>query len=83
MAWATHFGFSSTVGRWRSCGRCLASTIAAQVLLCNSVARWRFSLPDFKILADLKVVWRAKNISGRLPISGGFEQYLMDLFLSG
>jgi hypothetical protein len=24
------------------------------------------------ILADLKVVWRAKNISGRLPISGGF-----------
>jgi hypothetical protein len=25
-----------------------------------------------KILADLKVVWRAKNISGGLPISGGF-----------
>jgi cystathionine beta-lyase family protein involved in aluminum resistance len=24
------------------------------------------------ILADLKVVWRAKNISGGLPISGGF-----------
>jgi hypothetical protein len=28
----------------------------------NSVARWRF----------LKVIWRTKNISGRLPISGGF-----------
>jgi hypothetical protein len=26
----------------------------------------------WKILADLKVVWRAINISGRLPISGGF-----------
>jgi hypothetical protein len=26
----------------------------------------------WKILADLKVVWRGKNISGRLPISGGF-----------
>jgi hypothetical protein len=25
-----------------------------------------------KILADLKVIWRAKNISGGLPISGGF-----------
>jgi hypothetical protein len=25
-----------------------------------------------KILADLKVVWRVKNISGGLPISGGF-----------
>jgi hypothetical protein len=25
-----------------------------------------------KILADLKVVWQAKNISGRLPISSGF-----------
>jgi hypothetical protein len=25
-----------------------------------------------KILADLKVVWRAKNISGGLLISGGF-----------
>jgi hypothetical protein len=25
-----------------------------------------------KILVDLKVVWRAKHISGRLPISGGF-----------
>jgi hypothetical protein len=25
-----------------------------------------------KILADLKVVWRAKNISSGLPISGGF-----------
>jgi hypothetical protein len=24
------------------------------------------------ILADLKVVWRAKNISGGFPISGGF-----------
>jgi hypothetical protein len=24
------------------------------------------------ILADLKVVWRAKNILGGLPISGGF-----------
>jgi hypothetical protein len=29
-----------------------------------------------EILADLKVVWRAKNISCRLPISGGF---LVDL----
>jgi hypothetical protein len=29
-----------------------------------------------KILVDLKVVWRAKNISGGLPISGGF---LVDL----
>jgi hypothetical protein len=26
----------------------------------------------WKILADWKVVWRAKNISGGLPISGGF-----------
>jgi hypothetical protein len=25
-----------------------------------------------KILADLKVVWLVKNISGRLPISGKF-----------
>jgi hypothetical protein len=25
-----------------------------------------------RILANLKVVWRAKNIYGRLPISGGF-----------
>jgi hypothetical protein len=25
-----------------------------------------------KIMADLKVIWRAKNISGGLPISGGF-----------
>jgi hypothetical protein len=25
-----------------------------------------------KILADLKVIWQAKNISGGLPISGGF-----------
>jgi hypothetical protein len=25
-----------------------------------------------KILADLKVVWQAKNISGGLSISGGF-----------
>jgi hypothetical protein len=25
-----------------------------------------------KILADLKVIWREKNISGGLPISGGF-----------
>jgi hypothetical protein len=25
-----------------------------------------------KILADLKVIWWAKNISGGLPISGGF-----------
>jgi hypothetical protein len=37
-----------------------------------SVARWRFSPPDLEILADLKVVWWAKNISSRLPISGGF-----------
>jgi hypothetical protein len=29
------------------------------------------------ILADLKVIWRAKNISGGLPISGGF---LADFF---
>jgi hypothetical protein len=47
--------------------------------LSDSVARWRFSPPDggflrqiCKILADLKVVWRARNISGGLPISGGF-----------
>jgi hypothetical protein len=26
----------------------------------------------WKILADLKVIWQAKNISGGLPISGGF-----------
>jgi hypothetical protein len=26
----------------------------------------------WKILADLKVVWQAKHISGGLPISGGF-----------
>jgi hypothetical protein len=39
----------------------------------------RSALPDggflcqiLKILADLKVVWREKNISGRLSISGGF-----------
>jgi hypothetical protein len=36
-----------------------------------------------KILADLKVVWWAKNISGGLPISGGFDQFCMGLFLSG
>jgi hypothetical protein len=37
------------------------------------------ALPDggflrqiWKILADLKVIWRAKNISGGLLISGGF-----------
>jgi hypothetical protein len=37
------------------------------------------ALPDggflrqiWKILADLKVVWQAKNISRGLPISGGF-----------
>jgi hypothetical protein len=35
------------------------------------------------ILADLKVIWRAKNISGGLPISGGFDQFCMVLFLSG
>jgi hypothetical protein len=38
------------------------------------------------ILADLKVIWRAKNISGGLPISGGFladfDQFCMGLFLS-
>jgi hypothetical protein len=39
----------------------------------------RTALPDggfhrqiCKIMADLKVVWRVKNISGGLPISGGF-----------
>jgi hypothetical protein len=31
-----------------------------------------FSNQTCKILADLKVVWQAKNISGGLPISGGF-----------
>jgi hypothetical protein len=31
------------------------------------------------ILADLKVVWRAKNISGVFPVSGGF---LADLTIS-
>jgi hypothetical protein len=31
-----------------------------------------FSRQIWKILADLKVTWRAKNISGGLPISGRF-----------
>jgi hypothetical protein len=31
------------------------------------------------ILADLKVVWRVKNISGRLSISGGFLTDLTNL----
>jgi hypothetical protein len=31
-----------------------------------------FLLQIWKILSDLKVVWRAKNISGGLPISGRF-----------
>jgi hypothetical protein len=35
-----------------------------------------FLRQSWKILADLKVVWQAKNISGGLPISGGF---LVDL----
>jgi hypothetical protein len=35
----------------------------------------------WKILADLKVVWRAKNISGGLPISGGFLADLTNLAL--
>jgi hypothetical protein len=38
------------------------------------------------ILADLKVIWQAKNISGGLSISGGFladfDQFCMGLFLS-
>jgi hypothetical protein len=44
---------------------------------------YKTALPDsgflrqiWKILEDLKVVWQAKNISGGLPISGGF---LVDL----
>jgi hypothetical protein len=32
-----------------------------------------------KILADLKVIWQAKNISGGLPISGGFLVDLINL----
>jgi hypothetical protein len=38
-----------------------------------------------KILADLKVAWRAKNISGGLPISSGFLADLTNtgLFLYG
>jgi hypothetical protein len=36
-----------------------------------------------KILADLKVVWQAKYISGGLSISGGFDQFCTDSFLSG
>jgi hypothetical protein len=36
-----------------------------------------------KILADLKVVWQVKNISGGLPISGGFDQFCMVLVLFG
>jgi hypothetical protein len=34
--------------------------------------RRQMEILDSKILADLKVVWRAKNISGRLPISSVF-----------
>jgi hypothetical protein len=38
----------------------------------------------WKILADLKVIWRAKNISGGLPISGGLVCFcLVDLADSG
>jgi hypothetical protein len=33
------------------------------------------------ILADWKVVWRAKNISGGLPISGGFLADLTNFVL--
>jgi hypothetical protein len=29
-------------------------------------------------VADIKVVWQAKNISGGLPISGGFLEDLSD-----
>jgi hypothetical protein len=32
-------------------------------------------------MADLKVVWRAKNISGGLPISGGFLADLTNFVL--
>jgi hypothetical protein len=46
------------------------------------------ALPDgdflrqiWKILSDFKVVWRAKNISGGLPISGGFLADLINLAL--
>jgi hypothetical protein len=31
-----------------------------------------------KILADLKVVWRVKNIFGGLPISGGFLAHVIN-----
>jgi hypothetical protein len=31
-----------------------------------------FTVRFAKNVADLKVVWRVKNISGGLPISGGF-----------
>jgi hypothetical protein len=38
-----------------------------------------FSL-SISVAADLKVVWRAKNISGGLPISGGFLADLTHFF---
>jgi hypothetical protein len=41
----------------------------------SSVARWRFSPPD------LKVVWHAKNISGSLPISGGYQADLTNFVM--
>jgi hypothetical protein len=51
---------------------------------------WPTALPDggflrqiCKIRADLKVIWQAKNISGGLPISGGFDQFFLGWFFSG
>jgi hypothetical protein len=51
---------------------------------------WGSALPDggfllqiSKIMADLKVIWREKNISDGLSISGGFDQFCTGSFLSG
>jgi hypothetical protein len=58
-----------------------------------SLSSSKTALPDdgflrqiWKILADLKVVWRAKKIlavSQFLRVSSGFDQFCMVLFLSG
>jgi hypothetical protein len=53
----------------------------------NSVARWRFSLPDLdnsggfeSRLAGKKYFWQTPNF---WRISGGFNQFCMVLVLSG
>jgi hypothetical protein len=51
------------------CGQCAGST---EQQLPSALPDGGFLRQICKILADLKVVWRAKNISGGLPISGGF-----------